>query len=137
MKAWCAAAAAGLLGCATPPAPMPSPAVEPSRPAAAPPVDPRVAARAVLARFIEAVEARDFGTALELLSQDWRKRYDVARLERDFAAEPLGEARVKRLRQHLDGPLDLSGPAAFLPLGDGARAALVVEQGGWRIAALE
>lgn len=99
--------------------------------------DPREAARAALARFIAAVEARDFAVALEFLSQDWRRRYDVARLERDFATEPLGEARVRRLKTHLDGPMDLAGAAAVLPLGDGARAALVVEQGGWKIAAIE
>lgn len=91
----------------------------------------------MLARFVAAVEARDFTTALELLSRDWRQRYDAARLERDFAAEPLGEARVRRLRQRLEGPMELSGAAALLPLGDGAQAALVVEQGGWKIAALE
>jgi hypothetical protein len=100
----------------------------------APALDP---AREVVRRFIAAVEARRFDEALGLLSRRWRERYEAARLERDFDAEPQALRRVRRLAAALEAPVSLEGPTASLPVGEGLSAGLVLEPDGWRIDSLE
>lgn len=94
-------------------------------------------ARAVIARFLEAVDARKFADALALLSGDLQRRYTAQRLEQDFDAEPLAKERVERIRGAMKRELELGGAAARLPLAEGRAMTLVHEQAGWRIAALE
>ncbi|HEY1087359.1 MAG TPA: hypothetical protein VGE37_06680, partial [Archangium sp.] len=78
-----------LWGCATtpPPAPVEDKAI---------PVDgPKLA----LAKFLVAVEARDFENAFRLLGKAWRDRYgSAARLARDFEAEPAVSDRLARIK---------------------------------------
>lgn len=123
-----------LAGCVTTPAPVPESPAPFSPVATAPTLDP---ARAAVRRFVQAVEARRFDEALGLLSRAWRDRYDAARFEHDFDAEPRSALRVKRLAAALDAPLALDGPRAALPLGDGLAAELLLEPEGWRLHSLE
>jgi hypothetical protein len=89
----------------------------------------------VLAQFLAAAQAGDFGAVHELLSARWRARIDPARLASDFAAEPLARRRLERAAAA--GRLDVGAARAELPLGDAGALVLVKEAGGWRIDQLE
>ncbi|MBL8921860.1 MAG: hypothetical protein JNJ54_23585 [Myxococcaceae bacterium] len=114
--------------------PDPKPCVDAPRATGAP---AEQAIREALASFVAAVDAKDFGAALELLAGSWRKRYSAERLARDFAAEPRGVHLVDRLKSSLAAPFTISGERATLPLGAGRAARLVHESAGWRIASLD
>ena len=97
------------------------------------------AARAVLARFAAALEARDFERAHGLLSARWRALTSPARLARDFdgSAALAGEAAARARRMAPSCPVTLGPDGARLALGDGRAALLVAEAGAWRVDALE
>jgi hypothetical protein len=97
------------------------------------------AARKVLARFAEALEARDFERAHGLLSSRWRALTTPARLARDFegASALATEAAARARREAPSCPVRLAPGSARLVLGEGREAALVAEGGVWRVDALE
>ncbi len=126
-----------LAGCVTTPAPVPV-KPEPTKPE--PTVllaDSQAAARAVLDAFITAAVARRFDQVLPLLARPLRERYSVARLERDFGADPLASARLAELKHKANGPLVEGKDSASLAWASGRWLRLVKEPEGWRIAALE
>ena len=99
---------------------------------------PSEAASQVLAEFIAAAEAGEFGRAYQLLSGEWRARYTPARLEQDFADEPLAKERLERARGALSRGARLVGAeVAEFPIGGDRAVRLVREQGDFRVAALE
>lgn len=100
-------------------------------------VAPEEAPRAALEQFLRAAEARDWPAAYALLAGPLRARYTPRLLGEDFAREPLARERLARLRAALASPLVLSATEARLPLGGERAARLVLEDGAWRLAALE
>jgi hypothetical protein len=98
------------------------------------------AARAVLARFAGSLEAGRFDDAHALLSARWRAAYTPGRLALDFrgAGAQGREASARVLGRLAAGArLERSEAGARLPGVDGRAAVLVVEEGGWRVDALE
>ena len=125
-----ALAAACASGCAS--APAPRPATHPSTPEAA--------AAEALGRFAAAAEEGRWDEAWALLSARWRARTTPAGLARDWKGSgPIGPDAAARVLALLrsGAPLALSGREATLPVGTGRRARLVVEEGAWRVEALE
>ncbi len=127
-----------LLACAVPgrgPAPGPSgggrtPALR----------DPDSTPRAVLARFVGAVGAEEWGDAYALLSARWRGRLTPARLASDYASSgSVGRAAADRVRALLSGgaPLVIREGTAVLEVGEARAAVLLLEGGCWRLDALE
>jgi len=121
-----------LLGaCASAPAP---------RPAAGSSASAEAAAGEVLDRFAGAVGEGRWDEAWTLLSARWRSRSTPARLAQDFRASgpvgPEAAARVRALRAGGAAPT-VAGGEASLVVGEGRRARLVAEEGGWRLDALE
>lgn len=103
-------------------------------------VTPPVAAGEVLSRFAAAVEEGRWPEAWSLLSARWRARETPERLSADLAASgPVGPSAVARARAALAaGALpDVNGRAAALAVGQGKAADLVLEDGAWRVDALE
>lgn len=100
-------------------------------------VAPEEAARAVLERFLSAVEAGEWATAWSLLAGPVRSRYTPERLRSDYEREPLAAERVRRARLALQGPVRLEEGEAQLPLGGEAAVRLVLEGGVYRVAAME
>jgi hypothetical protein len=114
--------------------------------AAGRPVDPvpsgrsEAAAREVLVRFAGAVEGERWPEAYALLSARWRAAYTPTRLALDArGAGPVGREAAERVRALLAAgtPLAGDGNRRTLPVGTGRAAVLVLEQGGWRVDALE
>lgn len=106
------------------------------RTASSPPADPPAA---VLARFVDALEAGRWEQATGLLSARWRSAYTPSRLQADFAgAGALGREAVSRVQGAVrqGTPLQIGDGRATLALASG-RALLVAEEGGWRVDALE
>jgi len=107
-----------------------------------PPVPPGTRADtpgAVLARFVDALEAGRWQEADALLSARWRASYGPARLAADWAgAGPLArEAAAGATRALAAGtPWAVEGDRATLPVAAG-QALLVAEGGRWRVDALE
>lgn len=98
------------------------------------------AARASLARFAAALEAGRLDEAHALLSARWRRVYTPGRLRLDLAGAGPGarEAAGRILALVRAGaPLEREGQRARLPLPGGGAAALVAEDGAWRVDALE
>lgn len=94
---------------------------------------------AVLARFIDAIEAGRWSQAGGLLSARWRSTYTPSRLQADYAgAGPLAREAAARVQAALRAgtPVQVEDGRAFLPVA-GGRALLVAEEGGWRVDALE
>ncbi len=94
---------------------------------------------AVLARFVNDLEAGRWAQAGGLLSARWRAAYTPARLRADYAgAGPLAREAVARVQAAMRAgtPLQEEDGRAWLPVGTG-RALLVAEDGGWRVDALE
>jgi hypothetical protein len=78
--------------------------------------------------------------AWSLLSARWRARETPERLAADLAASgPVGPSAVARARAALaSGALpEVKGRSAALTVGQGKAAALVEEDGSWRVDALE
>jgi hypothetical protein len=98
---------------------------------------PADAPRAVLGRFLDAVEAGDWATAWSLLSDPLRARYTPERLREDFEREPLSAERLRRARLALVGPVRVTASGAEFPLGKERAVRLVREAGGYRVAAIE
>jgi hypothetical protein len=98
------------------------------------------AAREVLRRFAGALEAGRFDEAHALLSSRWRAVTTPGRLALDWRGAGAGarEAAGRVLaRLEAGDPIERSGGAARLPLGEGRAALVVAEPGGWRVDALE
>jgi hypothetical protein len=100
-------------------------------------VAPEEAARAVLERFLSAVEAGEWATAWSLLAGPVRSRYTPERLRSDYEREPLAAERVRRARLALEGSVRLEEGEARLPLDGEAAVRLVLEGGEYRVAAME
>lgn len=94
-------------------------------------------ARKVLEAFIAAADAGDFEAAYALLGAKLRARYTPSLLERDFKAEPLAKERVERARVAAKAEPVLQGDRALFPIGDGKAVALQLEEGGYKVVALE
>ncbi|WNG47478.1 hypothetical protein F0U60_27670 [Archangium minus] len=98
---------------------------------------PADAPRAVLTRFLDAVEASDWATAWSLLSEPLRVRYTPERLREDFQREPLASERVRRARLALKGHVRVTGSDAEFPIGKEHGVRLVREAGEYRVSAIE
>ncbi len=104
-----------------------------------PPTSPSEPPAAVLARFVDALEAGRWAQAGGLLSARWRSGYTPARLRADYAgAGPLAREAAARVQSaiRVGTPLQVEDGRAWLPVL-GGRALLVAEEGGWRVDALE
>ncbi len=93
--------------------------------------------RAALTRFLDASEARDWKTAWSLLAAPLRARYTPERLREDFEREPLAKERLRRARLALNAPVRVGAGEALFPLGEDRAVRLVLEDGEYRVAALE
>jgi hypothetical protein len=106
-----------------------------------PPGDPAAeAAGAALSRFVAAVDQGHWPEAWSLLSAQWRGRETPERLAVDLAASgPVGASAVARARAALAAGIlpDVRDRAAALAVGGGRAVALVLEDGSWRVDALE
>ncbi len=111
----------------------------PATPDAAPPIFSvaKSPVTGVLTDFLTAVDARDFDRALALTSASWRQRYSVEQFAADFASEPLAQERLARVRVALSLPVQVTGAAAAIELGEGRVLRLVLEPDGFRLSALE
>ncbi|WP_224249789.1 hypothetical protein [Hyalangium gracile] len=94
-------------------------------------------AKAVLTRFLNAVEARDWEKAWSLLSGPLRSRYTPERFREDFQREPLAKERMRRARLALRGNVKVTNSDASFPLGADRAVRLVLEEGEYRVAAIE
>ena len=98
------------------------------------------AAREVLTRFAGAVERERWSEAYALLSARWRAAYTPTRLAHDArGAGPVCREATERIGALLAAGTPLSGEGGqrTLPVGSGRAAVLVLEEGGWRVDALE
>lgn len=93
--------------------------------------------RAALTRFLDAVEARDWKVAWSLLAAPLRARYTPERLRDDFEREPLAKERLRRARLALHAHVRVGAGEALFPLGEDRAVRLVLEDGEYRVAALE
>ncbi|HSP79046.1 MAG TPA: hypothetical protein VLQ93_10980, partial [Myxococcaceae bacterium] len=98
---------------------------------------PEEAPRAVLGRFLDAVEAEEWSLAWSLLHGPLRARYTPERLREDFQREPLAAERLRRARLAWLGPVRVTAAGAEFPLGDERAVRLVREGGAWRVSAIE
>ena len=94
-------------------------------------------AKAALTRFLNAVEARDWEKAWSLLSAPQRSRYTPDRFRDDFLREPLARDRVRRARLALRGNVKVTNGDATFPLGADRAVRLVLEEGEYRVDAIE
>jgi hypothetical protein len=95
---------------------------------------------AALRAFATALAGGRFEAAHALLSARWRLAYTPRRLAQDLAgAGPAGREAAARALSALDAgsPLIREGKAARLPLGGDRAVVLVLEDGGWKVDALE
>ncbi|NMO19718.1 hypothetical protein HPC49_35270 [Pyxidicoccus fallax] len=93
--------------------------------------------RAALSRFLDTVEARDWKTAWSLLAAPLRARYTPERLREDFEREPLAKERLRRARLALNTHVRVGAAEAVFPLGEDRAVVLVLEDGEYRVAAIE
>jgi hypothetical protein len=98
---------------------------------------PEEAARAALTRFLDAVEGEDWTAAWSLLQGALRVRYTPERLREDFVREPLAAERLRRARLVSEGQVHVTPTEALFPLGEDRAVRLAVEEGEYRIAAIE
>jgi hypothetical protein len=78
--------------------------------------------------------------AYALLSARWRARLNPEQLAADWrSAGPVGSRALSRVEAllALGARLRAQGRLASLPVGEGRVASLVLEDGGWRVDALE
>jgi hypothetical protein len=136
MKALVASVAFSLVGCATANQPQVAPPALDSRGGTK--VEQVVDPTTDVLRFLDAVAAGRFDEVHARLAAPLRQRYSVERLEADYVAEPLAGERVARARRALaHTPWVVDGAVARLPLGDGHHLTAVLEDGAWKVAALE
>jgi hypothetical protein len=83
------------------------------------------------------VDAKDWKTAWSLLAAPLRARYTPERLREDFEREPLSQERLRRARIAQKGPVKVGASEALFPLGDERAVRLVLEEGEYRVAAIE
>jgi hypothetical protein len=129
---------AALAGCPPPPdvRPDPRPVVTPHP--SVPPAPDDGPPRAALQRFLAALDGRRYADAYGLLSARWRARYTPQRLEQDFGLSgAIGRESAERARVLSPGPFKLERGRAVLVIGEARAAVLVLEEGGWRVDALE
>jgi hypothetical protein len=115
---------------------------EEAGPRAAPPAAPQGEARAALARFALALREGRWTDAWAMLSAPWMARLTPERLAADWRESgPIGPRALARVEAALAAGLPVAlepgGQGATLPLGEGKAAVLVLEDGRWRVAALE
>jgi hypothetical protein len=101
------------------------------------PVTRIAAARAALAAFLDAAEARRFTAAYGWLSSALRGRYTPSSLAHDFSLAPDAGDRLRRARAALGGPVLETGATVRFPLAEGRAVELVEEADGFRVASLE
>jgi hypothetical protein len=107
-------------------------------PAFSPAAHPRIAAaRAALAAFLDAAQARRFSAAYAWLSSALRARYTPSSLARDFSLAPDAGDRLRRAQAALEGPAREEAGAVLFPLAEGRAVVLEEEAGGFRVASLE
>jgi hypothetical protein len=94
----------------------------------------------VLSDFVAALDASRWAEAYALLSARWRARYTPERLAADWGAaggvSRDAAARVSALLAS-GAAVPVQGREARLVVGDGKAALLVLEEGRWRVDALE
>jgi hypothetical protein len=120
----------------------PAPGGDEAGPRATPPGPPQAEARAALARFALALREGRWTDAWSMLSAPWMARLTPERLAADWRESgPVGPRALARVEAALAAGLplamDAGGQGATLPLGEGKAAVLVLEDGRWRVAALE
>jgi len=120
----------------------PAPGGDEAGPRATPPGAPQAEARAALARFALALREGRWTDAWSMLSAPWMARLTPERLAADWRESgPVGPRALARVEAALAAGLplamDAGGQGATLPLGEGKAAVLVLEDGRWRVAALE
>ncbi len=93
--------------------------------------------RASLSRFLDTVEARDWQKAWSQLAAPLRARYTPERLREDFEREPLAKERLRRARLALNATIRVGAGEALFPLGEDRAVVLVLEDGEYRVAAIE
>ncbi len=93
--------------------------------------------RAALTRFLDAAESKDWKTAWGLLASPLRARYTPERLREDFEREPLAKERLRRARLALNANVRVGAGEALFPLGEERAVRLVLEDGEYRVAAIE
>ncbi|ATB48121.1 hypothetical protein [Corallococcus macrosporus] len=93
--------------------------------------------RAALRRFIDNVEGREWKAAWGQLAGPLRARYTPERLREDFEREPLAKERLRRAKLALNTHVRVGAGEAVFPLGDERAVRLVLEDGEYRIAAIE
>ncbi|MCP3142272.1 hypothetical protein [Pyxidicoccus xibeiensis] len=93
--------------------------------------------RAALSRFLDTVEARDWKAAWTQLAAPLRARYTPERLREDFEREPLAKERLRRARLALNTHVRVGAGEALFSLGEDRAVVLVLEDGEYRVAALE
>ncbi|MFP2930022.1 hypothetical protein ACLESO_33470, partial [Pyxidicoccus sp. 3LG] len=71
------------------------------------------------------------------LAAPLRARYTPERLREDFEREPLAKDRLRRARLALHTNVRVGAGEALFPLGDDRAVLLVLEDGEYRVAALE
>jgi len=123
------------LACASP-----ATAVKPPVPAPAPAPRPEDEARAALTRFASSLRGARWPEAYLLLSARWRARSSPDRLANDFRESgPVGTRALDRVETllALGAPIQVRGRSAVLLVGEGRQASLVLEEGQWRVEALE
>ena len=94
----------------------------------------------MLLRFADALEDGRLEEAHALLSTRWRAGGSPARLGTDLrGAGPTAADQLARVRAALaaGAPVEVTAGTARVALGGGRAAALVPEDGGWRVDALE
>jgi hypothetical protein len=108
------------------PSPSTPPATEGHTPAAA------------LEAFLDASEQGDFTAAWHWLSGAWRARYTPEQLAGDFRSEPRARDRLVRARLALaSAPVRISASEWHFPVSGMLAVRLILEDAGWRVAALE
>jgi hypothetical protein len=98
------------------------------------------AARAALGRFAAAAEAGRWEEAYALLSTRWRAVYTPRRLAFDFTGggpAARDAARAAAAAVAATRRVDREGSKAVIRVGPGRAAALLAEEGAWRVDALE
>ncbi|NTX36687.1 hypothetical protein HUA78_19760 [Myxococcus sp. CA033] len=93
--------------------------------------------RAALRRFLDASDAKDWKTAWSLLAAPLRARYTPERLREDFDRDPLAKERLRRARLALNTHVRVGAGEAVFPIGDERAVLLVLEDGEYRLSALE
>lgn len=99
--------------------------------------DTPASASETLQAFVDDVRSNRFAAAYGLLTAGWRARYTPERFQRDFFAEPSSKDKLARAQQALTTSPTFTATGAEFPIGQGRAVRLLLEPGGYRLAALE